>query len=501
MTKKLFVIGAGASKDINPDMPLGKDIIESINDLPITIYYELIALVASRFAVDLTGISFFIWNDFQFTCLIEQITKEQKSISKESIEKFITALIENYHHAPATINQKFSNSDRQEIIARSLKFLIDDNPTYPGNKSKLPCLIPLFNPRDALASYNYVINFIFIASSNKNKKQRELEEKIKNELKRYLLLSDNLWEIVTKFNNKNCSIDHLMNFLGNTCYHEREEDIKEFAKQYITRLIARESFAFEDDWISYLEVEIFQNKNPAQKIKEISLINFNYDTIIEDHFEREERVAAYKLEMEKHFKKFTKVAKSSHIYGKIAKDYDYDKTIPQAIINQMKWLCDPSTSTEKLEYINSLIEGIKRSGKNIDFIRTSQDQEKIKKEFNKIKEAEKFYFLGFGFDKWNLRNIGIFDDSLEQLTNEAQLLSNKIVNVTNVGDLPRIRLILERIFGVRIERESEKTELDDKGKEIKHFFWRSRNDHTNKRNNEVRISTKGVYRALTEDFD
>ena len=45
MQKKLFIIGAGSSKDINKDMPLGADIIKEIKFLKFRIYYELVALV------------------------------------------------------------------------------------------------------------------------------------------------------------------------------------------------------------------------------------------------------------------------------------------------------------------------------------------------------------------------------------------------------------------------------------------------------------------------
>ncbi len=45
MQKKLFIIGAGSSKDINKDMPLGADIIREIKFLKFRIYYELVALV------------------------------------------------------------------------------------------------------------------------------------------------------------------------------------------------------------------------------------------------------------------------------------------------------------------------------------------------------------------------------------------------------------------------------------------------------------------------
>ena len=127
----------------------------------------------------------------------------------------------------------------------------------------------------------------------------------------------------------------------------------------------------------------------------------------------------------------------------------------------------------------------------ISLIRTQPTEDQITANFAKIKNSDEIYILGFGFDEYNLKNIGIsFSD-----TKNLEEVENKTVYATNYGDLPRIRLVLEKIFGVRLVKESE-SEEDGKI----HSFWRSRDDATNKRGNNVFMSTKGVYRALTEDF-
>ena len=84
---------------------------------------------------------------------------------------------------------------------------------------------------------------------------------------------------------------------------------------------------------------------------------------------------------------------------------------------------------------------------------------------------------------------------MKKFTKFLEEVENKTVYATNYGDLPRIRLALERIFAVKLYKESE---LQEDGK--KHSFWRSRDDTTNKKGNNVFVSTKPVYRALTEDF-
>ena len=55
MTKKLFVVGAGASKDFDNEMLLGADIIEKIKQLKFQIYFELIALVAVKITISEIG--------------------------------------------------------------------------------------------------------------------------------------------------------------------------------------------------------------------------------------------------------------------------------------------------------------------------------------------------------------------------------------------------------------------------------------------------------------
>ena len=124
-------------------------------------------------------------------------------------------------------------------------------------------------------------------------------------------------------------------------------------------------------------------------------------------------------------------------------------------------------------------------------IRTKPTEAQIKENFEKIKNSDEIYILGFGFDEYNLQNIGISASDTKNL----EEVENKTVYATNFGDLPRIRLALERIFAVKLYKESE-SEKDGK----KYSFWRSRDDKTNERNNNVFVSTKPVFRALSEDF-
>ena len=85
------------------------------------------------------------------------------------------------------------------------------------------------------------------------------------------------------------------------------------------------------------------------------------------------------------------------------------------------------------------------------------------------------------------------------MTDNAKLIEGKTIYITNHGDLPRVRIMIEKLFQVRLIKESESVEFlesEKVKKEIKYSFWRSGDGQKNK----VFVSTKPVYRALTEDF-
>jgi hypothetical protein len=114
---------------------------------------------------------------------------------------------------------------------------------------------------------------------------------------------------------------------------------------------------------------------------------------------------------------------------------------------------------------NSHVYGdIDDDGRNIDFTRITT-RERNTEFIKKIKDAENIYFLGFGFDQTNLRNLGLSDQELKNhLISSLHNQKSKKIFITNyVGEIKqqtsiddrkfsnKIMLEIEKIFGCRIQ--------------------------------------------------
>ncbi len=336
------------------------------------------------------------------------------------------------------------------------------------------------------------------------------------------------------------SIDHLINFLSSASHYNntyakkykfpKVKDLENFTIEFITSYVGEKytHLTYKENWINCLKKMVFLNKeDEIDKLAEnIELINFNYDFYVEEFLgylfsgsNSEPRKKALDILMKK--------SRESHIYGSM-KSAGGDGLI-NYLLREIKWFSNclsqknrqisygsgsedsqiiTTTSISKLKEIQDEIgkrEIQDEIGKRkesrpinlrpINLIRTDFTPKKIKSYFSKIENSDIIYILGFGFDNWNLRNIGFLDEDFS-LTDGAKLLSGKSVYITNHGDEVKTRLIIEKLFQVRLYKESESVEFLESEKEIKYSFWRSGTGQQN----DVFVSTKPVYRALTEDF-
>ena len=540
MTKKLFVVGAGASKDFDNEMLLGADIIEKIKQLKFQIYFELIALVAVKITISEIGgmdsyasaldnvIKKFLQKKHNFF-RTEQF-KEEKG-NRQIIEEFIQDL-----EKVLDLRGFLGKMQKEEVIKQSVDFLLDKNTNFFNNLVQFrPSSI--MNKKRGGNEFNKaidgILDFIFTPiESEVDKEWEDVRNDLLNELKTYVTRGIILSCMLDRFNSEIYSIDHMINFLTSVTHYNDEfatshnlpstEEIKEFAREHTANLIAKNTKGVpkNKNWIEYLEKEIFLDRDRMleSKVSEVFLINFNYDPLIEWHFNFKSSPSNSKPR-ENSLNKFTKKASDSHVYGAIT-SLGGSHGLVENIIDQMSWVISNNkvqkkqiifsnrnnplektieeTSKDKMKKIKEdLIE--KKGKRNINFIRTDLNSEEIEEHFNKIKNSKKIYFLGFGFDNWNLKNIGIYDENFN-LTKKAKTIKNKYVYVTNYGDLPKIRIVLEKIFNVRLYKDSEVNEWDEnKQKEVSYSFWRSKD--INSSGNKVFISTKPVYKALNEDFD
>lgn len=270
--------------------------------------------------------------------------------------------------------------------------------------------------------------------------------------------------------------------------------IKKFACILVDDIIACNCYHYEDEknYINSLNYKWFSKESEQLTSfidNNLDFINFNYDLHLSSYFSAAEffNILSSKDRKEATQKIKEKLEKS-HIYGKIKKhtsqnSIDENKCFLPFFAECLMYI----GGSKDINDIKTFID--KREKTKISLIRTQTSPDQITANFAKIKNSDEIYILGFGFDEYNLQNIGLFGNNLSQI-------ENKTVYATNYGDLPRIRLMLEKLFAVKLYKESELQEEDGKI----HSFWRSRDDATNKRGNNVFISTKGVYRALTEDF-
>ncbi len=489
MVKKLYITGAGASKDLNQKNLLGCELLEQIQNHRVYIYYWLIAMVVAR------------------VCF-----SNKKKINYDNASRKISNFTKDYKKL-VSVDEFLDFLKKDTVICHDIS--IPD-----GLKQKITDVCVNVFSTSSSSSIIEILNFIFDFYE---------KDKFINEVGDYIIGSIVLSNLVKRVDKQIYSIDTIINFLETLTFYNdifaRKHNLPKIKKlkQIATKIIPLFLFPSEGfnmnspfrvkeevqkeckNYIAIIEKDIFlnQSKNLDDKINRIDFINFNYDSTIEDYFFRNNSTTEGYVflndmphillstmsttQRKKAFEKIHYKIQESHIYG----SYSFLERMMKIDLIFCYEHIFMITSLDKEIYKWDLINMFSKLIRNnqISLIRTKPTEDQIKNNFEKIKNSDEIYILGFGFDEYNLQNIGIFaSDNLEQI-------KNKTVYATNHGDLPRIRLVLERIFAVKLYKESE-SEKDDE----KHSFWRSRDDKTNKRNNNVFVSTKPVYRALTEDF-
>ena len=504
MAKKLYITGAGASKDLNSKNLLGSELLEQIKNHRFYIYYWLIAMVVAR----------------------ASFSNKKKINYQNGISKKINDFTKNYKNL-VSVDEFLDFLKQDTVICHDISI-----PDVLKQKITDVC----FNVFSTSSSSSVIeiLNFIF-----------DFHEKNKfiNEVGDYIIGSIILSNLIDNIKDTQIySIDIIVNFLDTVTFYNdifakkhnlpKIKKLKKIATKIIpVFLFSSEAYGmnspftpkekFQDEcqnYIAIIEKDIFKNeyKHLDDKINQIDFINFNYDSYIEDYFLKGafsynyDKDSFYKSsndrpklistkQRKKAFESIFYKIQESHIYGsyrfleqamKIGSIFYYEYMFYSCYFDYYP-LIDGVNLDEVDHYGLNLIHAFEKLIRNnqISLIRTKPSPDEITANFAKIKNSDEIYILGFGFDEYNLQNIGLVDDNLLKI-------EKKTVYATNYGDLPRIRLVLERIFAVKLYKESELQEENGK----KHSFWRSRDDATNKRGSNVFVSTKPVYRALTEDF-
>ena len=445
----------------------------------------------------------------------EPIPKENL-VSEEGFDNFIDQLLdklykENSYNIKFSIKEKVKkySSKIYEIAGFQIESFID----FSKKEEYV----------DRLKSFKSVLNdvsgYILAIKQEDLGCFKDFKDYFKHELISGIVLSFIVNNFNSNFDSNIASIDNIINFLESLSFYNDDyvnktdlpkiAEIKNFACILVADMIASNFYYHDDEknYINFLYYKWFSRESEQLTSfidNNIEFINFNYDLSLYNSFEITEfyNIISSKDRKEA-LQKMKEKLEKSHVYGKIKKHTS------QNYIDKNK--CFLPFFKECLMYIggnsdiNSIGETIKKRKEDpkISLIRTEPSPDEITANFEKIKNIDEIYILGFGFDEYNLKNIGISASDAENL----KKVENKTVYATNHGDLPRIRLTLERIFAVKLYKESELQEGDKKHKselqegDKKHSFWRSRDDATiNKRNNNVFVSTKPVYRALSEDF-
>ena len=559
MDKKLFIVGAGASKDYNNKILLGADLITKIQNLKFQIYYEVVYLIAVKVGMGHAqqsnhsdrGANKLIKDFLPKKYIFYQLVRNE---DPQHIEGFLRELTESVFDCQGELGR----SAKEKIVAECLNVLFEKNifsgkTTFfdlvkfqPTIAKEIDILSPLKidssstdydkrNAKNFSLALDRILEFIFEPIEGKEDLTPDnadytnyINEKnnVIKKLRHYIICGITLSSIIDGFDSQLYSIDHIINFLPEVTsytddYAEKYklpsvDELKEFAVGCVARMVRVSLldaiFNRKENWISFIEKQIFLNEEKLikEKVKETDLIIFNYDQLVKLHFKQ--LASTYNSAIRKNsLSKFITKAESSHVYGALERFGGFEIVVG-AIASGLSWFLEDlkipitsmsftkdgdfqkteiKTSTDEIKKISESLSK-KLSNKDISFIRTAPKPKIIEEHFKKLKENETIYFLGFGFDKWNLFNIGIYDENFI-VTKAMAELKNKTVYVTNYQDLPKIRLIIEKIFGVKLYKESESVQ-----KEVKYSFWRS---YKNKRNNNVFVSTKSVYKALVEDFD
>lgn len=159
-------------------------------------------------------------------------------------------------------------------------------------------------------------------------------------------------------------------------------------------------------WKILQKLNLYNKKyvNKEDMSQYIKIINFNYDLLLEDTIER--FMYPYNIDsiIYNNCKLLKEIIDESHFYGRIG-----------------------------------------NGGEDLKFIRNHADVMGVKTHREKFKESRNIYFLGFGFDNQNLKNLGLIDPPTGVEPFDETL---RKIYVTNYSSLPNILLKIQTAFGL-----------------------------------------------------
>lgn len=137
-------------------------------------------------------------------------------------------------------------------------------------------------------------------------------------------------------------------------------------------------------------------ENFGQANNKLSVITFNYDRSLE-HYLHIALVNGYGKKAEKCAKQLRQI-KILHVYGSLGKlDWQTSKCDKRVPYDSDK----TSAPHEQKKYLERARNGISI------FHQTKQDDAKFEEAFDLLKDAQRIYFLGFGYHKTNLQRLRI----------------------------------------------------------------------------------------------
>lgn len=154
------------------------------------------------------------------------------------------------------------------------------------------------------------------------------------------------------------------------------------------------------DWYSYLRNKMFEDTFAETCNNQISFITFNYDTSLEEYFYKQLEYYYPKCNREVFFKHI----KIEHIHGKI---------------HRMPWEIGELPDITKVQSIqkdsyNRVFgfdaEITKSMAAGIRLYHEGEEDDILKTISQKMSEADKVFYLGFGFHKDNVAKLNVYKD-------------------------------------------------------------------------------------------
>ncbi len=190
-----------------------------------------------------------------------------------------------------------------------------------------------------------------------------------------------------------------------------------------------------ENWIGCLIAKIFENVRKPEDLrvvaKNLTIVTFNYDISLEYYLDL---ICKGDDEWENEIQEFKKNLKIVHVYGRVGV-FDWEAGLDDIYDEEIKksFFVRSHGFGSILDYDTSY--KISKGIQVIDGLKNSNDLKHIKFARNKIKDANRIFFLGFGFDKNNLDYLGI-DGS------DNASLNGKDIFYTNHDNSEYIKLII-----------------------------------------------------------